>query len=269
MTRLVCIDVDGTLVGSSGEVPPATWAATDHLRALGVRLAVCSGRPAFGVALEYARRLDASGWHIFQNGASVVRLPDGETRSRPLPAPAVAALIRRARTAGQVLELYTDTGYAVESTLPRAVQHAALLGVPFQRRPLDALHGTVVRAQWVVSHAEAEVIVAEPHDGVTIAVSTSPLMPDTAFVGVTAAGTDKGDALRRVASEYGFPLAAVMMVGDSDNDITAMRLAGRAIAMGNAEPGVIAVADTVVGHVDQGGLVEALALAAGGVAQRN
>ena len=44
MIRLICLDVDGTLVGSSGEVPDEVWRATDALRERGVRLAVCSGR---------------------------------------------------------------------------------------------------------------------------------------------------------------------------------------------------------------------------------
>jgi hydroxymethylpyrimidine pyrophosphatase-like HAD family hydrolase len=82
---LIGIDVDGTLVGSSGIVPEFVWEAAERARAAGIRLALCSGRPAFGTAREYARRLDAEGWHMFQNGASVVYLPTGDSRSTPLP----------------------------------------------------------------------------------------------------------------------------------------------------------------------------------------
>ena len=72
MLDLVFIDVDGTLVGSSREVTPAVWAAVDRARAHGLRLALCSGRPAFGATREFARRIAPDGWHIYQNGASVV-----------------------------------------------------------------------------------------------------------------------------------------------------------------------------------------------------
>src|SRR6476469_5880132 len=105
MIRLVCIDVDGTLVGSSGTVAPESWAAAERARELGIRLAICSGRPGFGRALDYARRLDAEGWHIFQNGSSVLSLVQGEARSRALPHDTVAMLIARARGTGRVLEL--------------------------------------------------------------------------------------------------------------------------------------------------------------------
>ena len=55
------------IVGASGIVHPKVWAAVERAQEAGIRLALCSGRAAFGVALEYARRLDPSGWHMFQN----------------------------------------------------------------------------------------------------------------------------------------------------------------------------------------------------------
>src|SRR5687768_5564256 len=94
---LIGIDVDGTLVGRTGVVPEFVWAAAERARAAGIRLALCSGRPAFGIARDYARRLDAAGWHMFQNGASVVHLPTGESRSTPLPQERVQELIAQAR----------------------------------------------------------------------------------------------------------------------------------------------------------------------------
>jgi Cof subfamily protein (haloacid dehalogenase superfamily) len=261
MIRLVCIDVDGTLIGTSGVVAPESWAAATRARAAGIRLAICSGRPAFGRALEYAERLDPDGWHIFQNGSSVVHLAGGETRSHALPVAAVLELIGRSRTNGRILELYTDIDYFVESTAPRARQHAQLLGIPFVRRDLDTRAGTIVRAQWIVSHAEAAAVLAEPHAGLTVAASLSPVMPDATFINCTPVGVDKGYALQRVAEEYGLTAEQVMMVGDSGNDLSALRVAGYPVAMGNAEPPVRHAAARVVGDVDRGGLVEALELA--------
>lgn len=258
---LVCIDVDGTLVGSSGDVLPPVWQAAARAREAGLHLALCSGRPAFGMTRGLAQRLDPSGWHIFQNGASVKNLGSGESRSRALPAPAIAMLVERARATGRVLELYTDDDYAVESCDDRARLHADLLAVPFRTRSYESIEGSVVRAVWVVSPEDARTALAEPHPGLTLSPSVSPVMPGTVFINMTAEGVDKTSAVRAVAEAYGVHLARVMMVGDAENDVGPMRVVGHPIAMGNADPGVRAAARFTVGHVDNAGLVEALALA--------
>lgn len=264
MIRLVCIDVDGTLVGANGTVHPSVWRAAERARAAGIRLAICSGRPAFGVAREYAERLDRDGWHGFQNGASVIHLPTGNSRSVHIAPETVAMLVLRARANGdaRLLELYTDNEYAFESTSPRARAHAALLGVPFHPRPLDSLAGPIVRAQWLLSHAEAAVVAGEPHPGLEVSPSTSPVMPGTEFVSMTLAGVDKATAVRALAAEYDLPLGQVMFVGDGRNDASAMEIVGAPVAMANAEPEARAVARQFVGHVDDGGLADALDFAA-------
>jgi Cof subfamily protein (haloacid dehalogenase superfamily) len=264
MIRLVCIDVDGTLVGSAGAVPPKVWEAADRLRARGVRLALCSGRPAFGVTHEYARRLDPGGWHIFQNGASVLHLSSGESRSAPLAPTTVALLVERARRTDRILELYADAEYAVESRAEVARVHATLLGVPFNPRPFDSLAGAALRALWLVEHEDAAETLRDPHPGLEVSPSLAPGMPGTTFVNLTLAGVDKASGVRAIARAYGIELQEVMFVGDGRNDVTAMHEVGVPVAMGNAEEEARDAARIHVGHVDDGGLAEALALAAEG-----
>ena len=271
---LVCIDVDGTLVGSSGTVPTAVWPAAAKLRARGVRLAICSGRPAFGKTRGFAERLDPDGWHIFQNGASVVRLPEGASRSVPLPGGALDLLVARTRAArragsGRILELYQDERYVVELApeVPgdRGRRHAELLGVPYDPHPLDqlgaALGGPPVRAQWVIPIEETHDVVADPVPGLVLAPAASPAMADSMFVNITTAGIDKAAAVRAVADAYGLPMGRVMMVGDGANDVGALRAVGLGVAMGNAEPEAIAAAPRWVAAVDRGGVPAALARA--------
>lgn len=261
MTKLVGIDVDGTLLGSSGTVDPRVWQAAERARGAGIHLALCSGRPAFGVALDCARGLDPGGWHVFQNGASIVHLGTQESRSVLLPPACVSALIAEARETGEVLELYSDSDYAIESTSDWAREHAELLGVPFEPRSFDSFKRPIVRAQWLLSPDKAARAVEANHTGIEIAASSSPLMPNTVFVGLTHAGVSKGSAMRAIATEYGIDLRDVMYVGDAPNDLPALKIVGQPIAMANAHPAVLAAAARTVGHVDDAGLAEALLLA--------
>jgi Cof subfamily protein (haloacid dehalogenase superfamily) len=255
---LIAIDVDGTLVGSNGEVDTVIWRAAQSARAAGLRLALCSGRPAFGLALEYAKRLDADGWHSFQNGASTINLADRRSLSIALPEELVRTLIDRARATGRLLELYSDSEYVTESKSAWARAHAALLGISVDARPFESLVGPIVRAQWLVSPEETPRVMAETPTGVEIAQSTSPLMPDTRFIGITNAGVSKGSALRTIAADYGIPLEHVMYVGDAGNDLPAMSIVGHPVAMRNASAEVRQAARLIVGDVDNAGLVEAL-----------
>lgn len=259
--RLICIDVDGTLIGAAGVVDPEVWGAAERARDAGIRLAVSSGRPCFGVTREIASRLDADGWHSFQNGASVMNIATGHSRSSPLDPASVNALVRRARDTGHLLELYSDDSYAFVGQSERSREHAALLGVPFEPRTIESLHGPIVRALWLLPHGDVAAVLAEPHPGLEISRSTSPMMPDTCFVNLTREGVDKGTALRAMTSEYDIALDEVMYVGDGHNDVVAMRLAGWPVAMGNADQEAKEAAVHTVAHVDEGGLVEALELA--------
>jgi len=262
--RLVCIDVDGTLVGSGGAVNERVWPAAAKAREAGVALAVCSGRPGFGVTRALAARVDPLGWHCFQNGASVIHLESGESRSAALSPNAVAMLIARARRANRPLELYSDAEYVAECDAEILRRHAGFLGVPFAPRAYESLGGTVVRGQWLLTHDEAPAVLAEPHPELEVSPSLAPAMPDGVFVNLTSTGVDKGYAVRVIAAECGVALEDVMYVGDGFNDTPAMRIVGHPVAMGNAEAVARELASRSVGTVDDGGLADALELAVDG-----
>jgi Cof subfamily protein (haloacid dehalogenase superfamily) len=259
--RLVCVDMDGTLIGASGVVDPMVWEAAARARAAGIRLAVCSGRPGFGVSRVLAAQVDPDGWHCFQNGASVLHLGSGRSLSVALAPETVAMLVGRARRANRPLELYTDDAYVTESTAERALRHATLLGLPFVPRPFESLPPPIVRAQWLLGHEEWEIVRTEPHPGLEVSPSLAPTMPDSVFVNLTRTGVDKGSAVRAIASAYDIELRDVMFVGDGYNDTPALRIVGWPTAMANAEPVARDLARRIVGHVDDGGVAEALELA--------
>lgn len=266
--ELICLDLDGTLIGVLNEVHPRVWEAAALARSAGIHLAICTGRPALGQTKAYAEQLDGQGWHIFQGGASLVHLGDGRGMSDPLPADAIADLIRLRQEHGWVLELYSNQDYVCDqvsdgSEAARlAIAHAHLLRLDYQARPLESLAGEAVRAQWVVSSAELSQVMARALPGVHYASATSPSVPDAHFVSITAPGVDKCSAIRRLAEDvFGCGLERTMMVGDGLNDLSAMKLVGYSVAMANGEPDLQAICKYQAGHVDDGGAADAMQLA--------
>ncbi len=257
---LVCIDVDGTLVGPSGEPTDAVWAATAAAVRRGQHLALCTARGAFGKSWDYAVRLDPTGWHIFHAGASLLHAGTGEERNLSLTDDQVAGCAAVAASNDWVAEFYETRQYVVDSDHQSAIAHAALMGVPFERRPLTDLTGEIVRVQLIVPvERSADALAAAP-EGTQATSATSPIQPGVAFVSITKAGANKGTAIERLATEIGTTAAQTMMIGDGHNDVLALEAVGYPVAMGNADEHALAVSDHVVADVENDGVVEALAL---------
>ncbi len=259
--RLVCIDLDGTLVGSSGSPTPGVWAAADMARSAGIHLAICTARPGTGSAWEWATRLDPDGWHQFQTGASVMHTGTRATHSSPLPPGAAEQCQRTAAKHGWVFEAYADTDYIVDSDHTAAKQHAGLLGIPYVHRSLDQLSGTPLRTQLIVTDADLAAALASVPAGCCASGATSPVMPGYNFVSVTADGVSKASGVAMLAALVGCDLGQVMMIGDGHNDVPAMQVVGHSVAMGNASAEVHDIARYHVADVEDDGVAEALRLA--------
>lgn len=262
MLPLICIDVDGTLVGASGSPTDAVWAAADAAVDRGQHLTLTTARGAFGPTYGYAQRLDPDGWHIFHSGAALVHTGTGAVREHPLPDDVVALAAGVAADRDWVFEYYAATDYTVESDTQLAVDHAALMGVDHRCRTVDELDGAVVRVQFVVPTSATSAIEQTIGDTAMVTAARSPIMPGTAFVSVTAPGVDKASAIAEIARLLDTDVLRAMMVGDGHNDVEAVRSVGHGTAMGNAEPAVKAVARHHVADVEADGLAEALDLSA-------
>lgn len=263
MLPLICLDVDGTLVGSSGSPTDEVWDAAERARARGQHLTLCTARVALGPTRDWAARLDPTGLHVFHTGGALWRPSTGEVVENPLPDGAVEYAARIAADHGWVFEAYAWDELAVDSDAPLAVEHAALLGLEHRRSSIDSLHGAVVRAQYVVpiDEIEAAIDAAPPH--CIASGATSPSMPQAAFVSVTAEAVSKAAGVASVAEHLGAAIGEVMMVGDGQNDLSAMAVVGWPVAIGDADPAVIAAARLVVAAVDEGGAAEAIDRSAG------
>ncbi len=260
MIPLVVLDLDGTIIGAEGVVQSCVWEAAERVRAAGVKLAVCTGRPAFGVAQRVAQRLGPTTPHIFQSGAHIA-YPDGETlKASALREATARRLINHARKLGSVLELYTPSNLFVERKTDMSEAHAKMIGVTAIVRDLEDVvaNEPVVRAQWVVPLGETAAVSSISGDDVQVSTATSPALVDTAFVSITRQGVSKASAVRHVAEVLRVPLEDVMAVGDSLGDVGMLEAVGHPVVMANSAPELLARFSDVAGDVESCGVVAAL-----------
>ena len=249
---LVATDLDGTLLGSDGEVSDANLAALAAVAAAGVPYVVVTGRPWRWMA-PVLLQLPAQGSAILANGALVVDLADGRVlASRPMTVGDTLTCVRvlRAAIPGGVFAMeYSDQSAfgrepayrarwppgefrcgAAEQLCDRPV---AKLLLRSESHGADALHALAAEAV--------------RHQLVTLTHSSG----QTGLVEISAAGVDKGAALARYAEDLGIAGRDVLAFGDGRNDLSMLSWAGHGVAVSNAHPATRAVADEIGASNDE------------------
>ena len=260
MIRLVALDLDGTFyAGRTMGVPASAWAAVERGRAAGLRFAVCTGRPQGGHGLQYAQRLQPDGPHVFNDGASVC-----DARGRSLhaePIPDLREVIAIARRYGLPFDLMGAEGgryYETDLMPPELLTHIEMTGVTARSARFEEIAETVVRLWFVVPDLSLWETVKPDLEALQNIDLAEYYSPREVITGVIRKGVSKLSGLRWLAQYYGITLSEIAMIGDSHNDLEAIREAGLGIAMGNAVDEILAVANHITGHVREDGFAQAI-----------
>lgn len=244
MIKLISLDLDGTLLDPKGRVTDASKAAIARARAAGLRVVVNTGRSCREAAW-FAREAGCDTLNASTGGALVSDGGTGEVLRRwDVPEPSGRRAVELCLGWGFDLMIFAGEEILVSSAYKRRLEryfyspafhaHAVVTNDPLgymteHNLPLTKLHGELDPAQYPLDQ-----LAALP--GVALTTSSSH------DVELVAAGTDKGKALALIAQQYGIPLEECAAVGDSANDLEALRAVGLPIVMDNAPENVKAAA---------------------------
>jgi hydroxymethylpyrimidine pyrophosphatase-like HAD family hydrolase len=254
--RLIASDVDGTLLGLDERVSERTAAVIGRALADDTPFVLVTGRPPRWVT-RVAQDAGTDGFAVCANGAVLYDIGAGRVVWERTLEPAVLASVGRAldhALPGCALAVdRLDDGDGPTFLAEPAYRHAWLGDGPaavgraemFGRPALKLL----VRHQRMTSAAMAEAAAAVLGDDVTVTYST-----DLGLIEVAARGVTKADGLADVAARFGVPAADVVAFGDMPNDVSMLAWAGHGVAMENAHPLVIEVADEVTTPHTQDGV---------------
>ncbi len=253
--RLVASDLDGTLLRSDGGVSQRTRAAFASARAAGLEVVLASARPPHWLS-EIAADVGAGEIAICCNGAIVHDLHARRTLHHfALPALVGERIVRALRAAAPGVAFACER----EETAIREPAYDPLWPTPdmsprtdalvFVREPVSKL---VVQHPTVVQGRLQQLAVEICGEEATVTISGERL------VEISAAGVTKGFALRRHCEELGIRPDEVVAFGDMPNDAEMLAWAGRGVAVANAHPDALAVADEVTASNDLDGVAIAL-----------
>jgi Cof subfamily protein (haloacid dehalogenase superfamily) len=276
MIRLLAIDIDGTLLDSSGRVPDSHLAALAEAAERGITVALVTGR-SFHFTRAVAESLRVPVTLIVNNGA-VVKDAQGGTLMRHLLARSVAREVLASAIAYEdSVALVFDRGGAAGDDTERQIVFERMDWSHPDRRgyfeknkafiaaasPLaDALTEDPIQVMFNGGVAAMRTLASDLR-GLPIADRYSVALTeyearDFSLLDVNAAGCSKGATLARWTAALGIAPAQVMAVGDNLNDLDMLAFAGIGVVMGNAADTVKAHGYPVTGTNDDGGLAEAI-----------
>ncbi len=254
--RLIATDIDGTLLRDDRTLSPRTTAVLARIAAAGAPVVLVTGRPIRWLPLVY-EQLAAPLPAICANGAVVYDpVADEVLRADPLAPELLAEVARRLRAA------VPEVSFAVEIVDGRQMRHeshyplrwdADLDAIRAVESPEELLAAPAVKLLARAGEQDPDAfvrVVAGALEGLAEATHSSY----SGLVEISAAGVTKAAGLAWYAARLGIDERDVLAFGDMPNDVPMLTWAGRAVAVANAHPAVLEIADEVTGANEEDGV---------------
>jgi Cof subfamily protein (haloacid dehalogenase superfamily) len=291
LIRFLAVDIDGTLIDSTGHLPEANREAIARAIERGCEVALATGR-RYDFARFVFEQLPAPLTLILSNGA-VVKTRDGETMMRRLlprdvARQVLAAAPRHRQSAAVTFDRPRDAQIVYESIDWEHPRHSRFFAAnrPFlaEVSPLeDCLTEDPVQVMFTggcvemrelfnelrqealadsgtcgSSGAKLAAVVGESADHRYSVALTEYEHRDFSLVDVLQAGCSKGTAVADWSRARGYAREEVMAIGDNLNDLEMLEFAGCPVVMGNAIAELKARGWPSTGTNDEAGVARAV-----------
>lgn len=267
MYKMICIDIDGTLIRSDLTLAKETVEAVRKAKERGVLVVLATGRMHRSAAI-FAEKLCIEDPIISSNGALVKDPGTDEVFYREyLGKEDVEYIIRALDRFGVHINFYNeDTMYVTEirdyvhryermkASLPEHLRITVQYeGKDFHMERFVEEYGALMqKGICFPDPRRISTIKAEMKKNLRLKVVSS----GKDNIEFTARDADKGLAMLALAKAKGILKEEIICVGDSENDLGMLERAGLSVAMGNAMDSVKAVADHVTDTNDDHGVAK-------------
>lgn len=264
LPALIATDVDGTLLDEDEHVTPRTRAAVHASVAAGTHFVLATGRPPRWVPMV-VEELGIAPMAVCANGAVLYdSATDRIVAARTLTPDALAEL------ADIATRVIPGAGLAVER-VGRSAHDAAtpqFVSSPGYEHAWLNPDNTEVSLEDLLSAPAIKLLIrkagARSSDMAAVLTKYIGTQGDLTYstnnglIEVLPVGISKATGVDEVARPLGVAAEDVIAFGDMPNDLPMLRWAGLGVAMGNANPEVLAAADEVTAPNSDDGLARVL-----------
>ena len=259
MIKLLVTDLDGTLLPTGTEVSPENIEAAQKASEAGVTVTIATGR-MYRAALPVAKNLGVDVPIITYNGA-LIRTVSGKTLYSSFLAP---ELMR------EVLDFVEGQGWYIQTyskdqlLYPEYCEHAK------KYEASQLVHGEAVGWQGLKERTEEvtkllsvtdsseeterRIGILLEHFGDRVSIVRSSAY----YAEIVNKGVSKASGIQKLAEVLGVDISETMAIGDAENDISMLKAAGLAVAMGNAVPAVKELCAYETGTCQENGWAQAV-----------
>lgn len=258
--KLIVIDLDGTLLNSDHKLSDRNKTVIKKAIDSGIKVALATGKTrksAEGIIAELG--INTPG--VFVQGLMLYNA-DGTVKSQTKLDPKVTRkVIQYSEQQGMDVVAYSGDRLLVKANKP-SVDKLAEFGEP---KPvavgqlLNTLDNTIIHKLMVIADNERHLKKLQwqlnQQVGQSVSFTTAAMLTS---IEVLPKGASKGNGVRALLRLLEVNAENVMAIGDAENDIEMLQLAGLGVAMGNASAKVKEAANQTVASNDDDGVAEAI-----------
>lgn len=244
--QIVFFDIDGTLIDpSTRRISEKTVMTLNQLRERGMMLCVVTGRPPASLPDFGELHFDV----LATFNGSLCYTPTETIFSNPLPPETVQKVIENVTALGRPVSVAVRDRLVANGIEQDLADYYTIAGLVLTVAEdfEDACREDVYQIMMGCREKDYPAIIKDV-PGVKLAVSWERAAD------VIAAGGGKGSAIKAILKHYGLDKDQALAFGDSHNDEEMLLAVGTGVAMGNATPGLKAIATEVCRSVGEDGI---------------
>ena len=263
--RLLALDMDGTLLDTQKRISDRNRAAIARAADNGIETVISTGR-ALCQMTGYLDVLPEIKYILLASGAAIYDRCKETTRIlRALDGNTIMEILDRIRGMDIMIQLLMPRTAVIERRVIRRLDDYHMGSrkaiYPKQMMLTDDIRTFIADTAEPILKLNLHFRDADERSSALRLLKDMDL--ETAYSEITSlecspSGVSKGTALCMLCEELGFSTDRMMAVGDSDNDLPMLEVAGWPVAMGNACSRVKDICRTIVADCDHDGCAEAI-----------
>lgn len=272
MMKLLFLDIDGTLFGTDGKILPSSIRAMKQAQEKGATIVLASGRDYTSLPLEQLHEVDIP-YVITCNGSAAYKADKKECLYKEcLDKEEMVPVFEYILERGVHLNVQMNGGNYTEKKCQDYIKNMAVPDyvkeiIRTNCEPLDDITGFIRENDVDILKVTLNFQMKDDGEYLNREEISRYLkqfadiqVVDGGFANLefNKAGISKATGVLFLSKYLGVPMNDVIAIGDSENDIEMLKMAGTGIAMGNAVEAAKAAADDITSSNDKDGVAKAI-----------